>query len=231
MDLNILCAGAAKGLVGSLKETFAADTGAGIQGSFGAVGAIHDKLLAGEPCDVIVLTAALLETLTASGHVVAGTAVQLGRVRTGISVRNGEPLPDISSPAALAKSLLAAKGIYIPDAKKSTAGIHFASILQQMDIFEEVEPRLLSFPNGATAMAAMAKTTESPLIGCTQLTEIKYTEGVTVVGPLPKEFELATIYSVAVCSRATQPELARQLVELLSGPKSQTLRADGGFEL
>ncbi|HEY4072686.1 MAG TPA: substrate-binding domain-containing protein [Herbaspirillum sp.] len=233
MDLNILSAGAAKGLVTSLQESFAAGNGAGagIQGSFGAVGAIHEKMLAGGPCDVIILTAALIDELIESGLVRAGSSVPLGRVRTGIAVRGGAPLPDISNRAALAKSLQAAKEIYIPDPVRSTAGIHFANILRQLGIHAEVEPRLRAFPNGATAMAALAQTAASPAIGCTQLTEIKYTDGVALVGPLPKEFELATVYSVAICTRAAQPEIAQRLVDLLSGPQSAALRSAGGFEL
>ena len=231
MDLNILSAGAAKGLVTSLQQAFTAETGVGIAGSFGAVGAIHEKMLAGEPCDVIILTAALIDQLTQSGQVRAGSSVALGRVRTGIAVRSGQPLPDITEPASLAKSLQAAQEIYIPDPQRSTAGIHFANILQQLGIHDEVAPRLRAFPNGAIAMAALAKTEIQPAIGCTQLTEIKYTEGVTLVGPLPKQFELATLYSVAICSRSTQPEIAQRLIELLSGPQSAALRAAGGFEL
>ena len=43
MDLNILSAGASKGLVESLQAQFRAETGVGIHGTFGAVGAIKEK--------------------------------------------------------------------------------------------------------------------------------------------------------------------------------------------
>ena len=231
MDLPILSAGAAKGLVTALQQGFAADTGASIVGSFGAVGAMKEKLLAGEACDVIILTAALIEELTQSGHVLAGSSAPLGRVRTGIAVRTGQPLPDVSDRASLRASLLMARGIYFPDPKLATAGIHFLNVLKQLGILSEVEQNLRPFPNGATAMMNLAQTTEAQLIGCTQITEIKYTQGVTLVGLLPKEFELSTVYSVAVCSKAARPDIARRLVELLSGPASQAMRAEGGFEL
>ena len=39
-------------------------------------------------------------------------------------------------------------------------------------------------------MAAMAKDTGAHVIGCTQVTEIKYTAGIDLVGLLPQEFEL-----------------------------------------
>ncbi len=231
MDLPILSAGAAKGLVSALQQAFLVDTGASIQGSFGAVGAMKEKLLAGEACDVIILTAAMISELTQNGHVLAGSSAPLGRVRTGIAVRSGEPLPDISDPDSLRKSLLAAKGIYFPDPKLATAGIHFLNVLKQLDIDKDVGKYLRPFPNGATAMMNLAQSTEPQLIGCTQITEIKYTKGVALVGLLPKDFELATVYSAAVASQAAHPDIARRLVGLLSGQGSEALRAEGGFEI
>ena len=67
-------------------------------------------------------------------------------------------------------------------------------------------------------------------IGCTQISEIKYTEGVTLVGPLPHEFELATVYSVAVSADTQQPELARRFARLLCGSEADSVRAEAGFE-
>ena len=121
MDLNILSAGASKGLVESLQAKFAAETGVGIHGTFRAVGTIKEKALAGEPCDVIILTAAMIDELARFGRVLTESVAPLGRVRTAIAVREGDSLPDISSGAALRKLLLASAAIYIPDAERATA--------------------------------------------------------------------------------------------------------------
>ena len=185
MEVRILSGGAAKGVVDAVQQAFTADTGAAITGSFGAVGAMKEKLLAGEPCDVAILTAALVEQLTAAGHLVAGSAAPLGKVRTGIAVRANEALPDVSGRAALAAALRAAKGIYFPDPERATAGIHFANVLRQLGVYDEVAPCLRPYPNGATAMAAMAAAHEPQLIGCTQISEIKYSVGVQLGGALP----------------------------------------------
>ncbi|HEX5463423.1 MAG TPA: substrate-binding domain-containing protein, partial [Burkholderiales bacterium] len=135
MKLNILSAGAAKGLVTALEPQFRADTEATIEGNFGAVGAMREKFLAGDPCDVIILTAAQIDALTQQGHLVAGSGAPLGRVRTGIAVRAGQPLPAVSDASSLAASLKAAvKGVYIPDPVRSTAGIHFVGVLEKLGI-------------------------------------------------------------------------------------------------
>lgn len=230
MDLNVLSAGASKGLVESLEPQFSAETGVAIHGTFRAVGAIKERALAGEPCDVIILTAAMIDELARFGRVVPETVAVLGRVRTAIAVREGDVPPDISSREALRKLIVGSAAIYVPDIERSTAGIHVLKVLHALGIYEAILPRLRSYPNGAMAMRELARSAEARVVGCTQVTEIKYTPGVALVGPLPAEFELATAYSVGVYFKAHQPELARRFVELLSGAATRDVRLNGGFE-
>jgi molybdate transport system substrate-binding protein len=231
MDLHILSGGAASGVVKALQSDFGARTGAQLHGTFGAVGVMKEKLLAGAPCDVLILTSALIAELEQAGHVVPRTAAPLGKVKTGVAVKTGESMPDVSTADGLRAALLGARGIFFPDPQRATAGIHFINVVKQLGILAQVEKALRPFPNGATAMAEMARTDESGLIGCTQVTEILYTAGVTLVAALPREFELATVYTAAVCGKSAHPDLALQLVSLLSGPQSAELRRRGGFEL
>jgi molybdate transport system substrate-binding protein len=230
MDLPILSAGAARGLVTALAAGFAAETGAHVDGAFGAVGAMKERIKSGERCEVIILTEAMIAGLEKDGEVVPGSAAPLGRVRTGIAVRAGEPAPAIGDAALLARALAAAPAIYLPDPQRATAGIHFADVLKRLGIHADVEARLRPFPNGATAMREMADAGVPGAIGCTQITEIRYTPGVALVGPLPAEFELATVYTAAVSVRAAHPHVAHAFVRLLAGPASRALRAQGGFE-
>jgi molybdate transport system substrate-binding protein len=230
MDLKVLSGGAAKALVAAAEARFFENTGSRIQGEFGAVGMMVEKLRRGDACDVAILTAALVEALAVSGQLEAESARPLGRVQTGIAVRSGDPLPEIVGRAALAAALSAAGAIYFPDPLRATAGIHFVRVLRQLGIHDAVAPRLRPYPNGAAAMQALAQAADRQPIGCTQVTEILYTEGVTLVAPLPPEFELVTVYTAAVCTRAKEPSLARQLVALLSGGELSAIRSTAGFE-
>jgi molybdate transport system substrate-binding protein len=228
--LNLICAGAAQGLVKALHEQFTAATGANIHARFGAVGAMKEMLLKGEPCDVLVLTQALIEQLVAEGRMAGDSVAPLGRVRTGVAVRGGTPWPEVATPVALKAALLASTGVYVPDTVRSTAGIHVAKVLRQLGVDELLKDRLREFPNGATAMREMAASAEAAPIGCTQVTEIKYTPGVELVAMLPVEFELATLYTAAISTGTPHAALARQFVALLTGAQAQPLRAAGGFE-
>lgn len=228
--LNLLCAGAAQGLVKALQDRFHAETGAQVQARYGAVGAMKEALLAGQACDVMVVTAAMIGSLVAEGRLRAGGAAGLGRVRTGVAVQRGASHPDVSTPDGLKAALLAASAVYFPDPVRATAGIHFAKVMQQLGVHDALQPRFRTYPAGAIAMREMAASKEAGPIGCTQVTEILYTEGVELVGVLPAVFELATGYTAAVSSHCAQPELAARFIALLSGADTRALRVAGGFE-
>lgn len=229
-SLHILSGGAAQGLVHALRGQIYNETGRAVEGQFGAVGLMREQLLAGAPCDVLILTQSLIDELSAAGHVLPGSATPLGVVRTGVAVKSGASLPKVDTAAALKAALLAAQGIYFPDPLKATAGIHFMNVLKKLGIEPQVAGALRPYPNGATAMKELAAASGPGLIGCTQVTEILYTPGVQLVGLLPREFELATTYTAAVAARAEQPQAARMMVELLAGPAAAQLRRDGGFQ-
>jgi molybdate transport system substrate-binding protein len=227
--VNVLSGGAAAAVVKGVQAQFERETGASINGTFSAVGEMRDKLVAGAPCDVVILTQPLIAKLIESGHVVAGSAKSLGLVKTGIAVKSGAAHPRIGNREELAAAFRAASAIYHPDPEKATAGIHFMNVLKALGLDQELKSRLRPYPNGATAMGAMAKSNERGLIGCTQETEINYTQGVDLVGSLPQEFELATDYTLGICAKAQQPELALKLAALLAGRASEEVRRQGGF--
>jgi molybdate transport system substrate-binding protein len=231
LKLHILSGGAAQGVVKGIQRRFYEDTGAAIDGRFGAVGAMKEALLAGDACDVMITTEAMVGALAASGHLQGDSRAPLGRVRTGIAVPAGAPVPDIATPDALRAALRAADGIYFPDPERATAGIHFANVMRQLGVHDELQPRFRTHPNGAAAMQAMAAAGTPGLIGCTQVTEIRYTSGVTLAGLLPGEFELATVYTAAVAANTERPQLAGHFIALLAGETTRGLRVEGGFEV
>jgi molybdate transport system substrate-binding protein len=227
--LNILSGGAAQGLIKSLAPRFKALTALDIEGEFGAVGAMADRLRRGTPADLVVLTAAMIEDLTQENLIVPGSVANIGLVETAIAVRSGDPKVSVHDAVALRKALLEADAIFVPDIKASTAGIHVAKVLQQLGIADEVTTRLKIHPNGATAMRHLAASNATRPVGCTQSTEIVATPGVLLSGSLPPGCELRTMYTAAVTSRAANPRHAQALIDLLIGADQHDLRARAGF--
>jgi molybdate transport system substrate-binding protein len=227
--LNILSGGAAQGLVASLAPTFKEFTGLGIEGEFGAVGVMADKLRKGMPADMVILTAKIIADLAKENLVVGDSISDIGLVETALAVRAGDPPVSVKDAASLRAALLAADAIFVPDTKASTAGIHVAKVLGQIGIAEDVAARLKIFPNGATAMRHLSETDAVRPIGCTQSTEIINTQGVVLSGFLPPGCELSTLYTAAVTTRAADPLHARALIDLLIGADQARLRERAGF--
>jgi molybdate transport system substrate-binding protein len=227
--LNILSGGAAQGLVGSLAAKFKEKTGLDIAGDFGAVGAMADKLRAGTPTDILVLTSALIATLEKEGLADPASIKDVGRVETALAVRSADPLVSAPDAASLRAAFLSADAIFVPDTKASTAGIHVANVLTQLGIADEVESRLRIYPNGATAMRHMAQADAKRPVGCTQATEIIATPGIQLSGSLPKGFDLASMYTAAVTKGAAYAREAKILIELLTAADQADARERAGF--
>lgn len=227
--MNVLSGGAAQGLVEALAEPFRARTGLSIGGHFGAVGVMREKLLAGEPCDLLILSQALIAGLVQSGHARAESVRDVGTVHAGVAVPAGQPHPRIDTPEALKRALSQASAIYCPDPIKATAGIHFDKVLSDLGVKQTQAARMRTYPNGNTAMRAMADEGLAGAIGSTQVTEIFYTRGVELVGLLPAPHGLSTVYTAAVSANAHNPGAAQALIELMMAPEQAELRRRAGF--
>ena len=163
--LHILSAGAAQAVVGNVIREFERETGHAVKAEFGAVGAMKARMQGGAPVDVIVLTAALIDELAASGEVIAGSRIDLGKVATGVAVRSGAALPDVSCSAALRASVLGASLVVCPDPAIATAGKIVVQMKERLGIAQEMGERLKYFPNGNTAMTWLSASTGAKELG------------------------------------------------------------------
>ena len=226
----LLSGGAADGLVTALAPGFRTETGVGVQGTFGAVGAMREKLRAGEAADLVILTRPIVDELSEAGVVARDSVQDIGIVRTAIAVRAGDPVPRVATADELRAALLAADEIHFPDPALATAGIHFAKVLDRLGIAEGVAQAVRTHPNGATAMRALAASDAKAPIGCTQVTEIIITPGARLVANLPDDLGLATTYTAAVVSDAPNAALARSFVRRLTAADAAEQRRQAGFE-
>jgi molybdate transport system substrate-binding protein len=228
MKLHVVSAGAAQAVVEPLVEEMAA-CGVRIVASFGAVGAQRRIVLGEAPVDVVLLTGVMIEELIASGHVLAGSRVDLGPVCGGIAVCTGRAHPDVATPESLAACLSSASAVYIPDPAIATAGVQFNAMCARLGVLELVTSKLRKFPNGYAAMTRMAEDDLPGCVGYTQVTEIKYVRGVDMVAPVPKALQVPTVYSLGIASRASSPALAREFAARLAGPQAAPRLAAAGF--
>jgi len=229
--LNIFSAGAAQSVVMRIAEKFQRESGNLVNASYGAVGAMKTRVVAGEPADVIILTAALIDELIQQGWVVPGSRVDLGKVGTGVAVRAGTPLPDVRNARVLRGNMLAAARIVCPDPAVATAGKVVISVIDRLGIAGEVKPLLEYFPNGHAAMANLAQSSGTLEMGITQITEIVANNGVMLAGPLPAELQNIAVYSAGLAARSSHPERAKEFIRRLTGFNAQAVLSAAGFDV
>jgi molybdate transport system substrate-binding protein len=227
--VRLLSGGAAQGLVESVRPAFEAGGGRTIDGVFGAVGAMKERLLSGEPADLLILSRALIDELARAGHVVADSIRDIGEVPTSVAVRSGDAPPALGTAGDLRDALRAADEIHFPDPELATAGIHFAGVMRDLGVWDELADRRRPAANGAAAMRALAGSTARRAVGCTQATEILSTPGVMVAGALPPGCTLDTTYACAVTGHAAAPAEAAALAALLTADADRDARRRLGF--
>lgn len=226
-EVKVLSAGAVKTVVTDLAEAFRQETGHTVQLTFDTVGALRQRAAA-EPADVLILTDAAIDDLARQGIVVAGTRTDIARVGIGVAVRQGAPLPDISTPDALKQTLLAVKSlVYVDPARGATSGIHFAAVLQRLGIADAVKDKTLLWPGGFAAEAVARGQAE---LCVHQISEILPVPGVTLVGPLPKDLQKVTTYSAGLAARSAAPDAARAWLAFLARPAFKAKFAAAGLD-
>ena len=212
-EITLIAPGGIRDAIQRMIPDFERKTGHAVKATFGSGGGTKQRVISGEAFDVPVVQPPLAEVI-ASGNVVAGTETPLATVAVGVAVRKGAARPDIATPEAVRKMLLAAKSISYPDgARGAAAGVSFDATLRKLGIFDEMQPKIVRAQGGAGAMALLAKGEIE--IGLTFLSEI-HDPGVEIVGPLPREISTPTGLVGFVSTRAKAPAAARALLTYLS---------------
>jgi molybdate transport system substrate-binding protein len=220
-DLKVLGAGPVEHTFKELVPAFTRTTGHKVEGTFDTVGVIERKLKAGEKADVIILSTAAMEEMAKAGSLVAGSSAEVGRGTSGLAVRAGATVPDISTPDALKKTLLAARSVaYVDPAVGATTGIFFARLLDRLTIADEINKKAILLRRGYEVAQAVADGRAE--IGNTNLTELMPHKGVTVVGPIPEPLGLVIAYVAGVSSTSPHAESARALIGFLTSPEARS---------
>jgi molybdate transport system substrate-binding protein len=191
--------------------------------SGGAPGSIPVRLERGEQFDVIILSRSSLDRLTEEGEVRPDSRVDLVRSTIGMMVRRGEPRPDISSPEAFGRALVAAEAIGY---SASASGTYLSTVLwPKMGIWEKLEPKARRVIGERVAAVVARGDVE---VGFQQISEILPNESVELVGPIPDELQKVTTFSAGILERAHNAEDAKRLIDFLSSRSvTETIESTG----
>ena len=211
-----------------LAVKFERATGNKVKIGYDLIANVRKRIIAGETADVIMLSRPAMEDLSKQDKFAAGGMTDIAGTQVSIAVQAGAPKPDISSPDALKAALLAAKSIvYADPAKGGASGVHFAKVVEQLGLTEQLKARTMLVP-GAQAGEVLAR--REAEIGVAQASELVPVAGAQLVGPLPGEFASMTNFIAAVGAGSKQAEAAKSLIQYLAGPDAATVLKAGGFQ-
>ncbi len=183
------------------------------------------RVQAGEAFDVVVLASDAIDKLMASGHVVAGSRVDLVRSDVAIAVRAGAPKPDVASEDALRRAVLAA-----PTLGYSTgpSGVALTRLFERWGVAAEIAPRIVQAPPGVPVGTLVAR--GEVALGFQQRSELIHLEGIDLLGGMPAEVAITTIFSGGVCAASRQGDTVRRLLAFLASPATADAKRRQGME-
>ena len=226
-EVTVMSGGAVKSAFTEAVKAWERKTGNKVHATFAPAGDLRKKVAAGESADVLIVPRENLADFEKNGALAAGTQVDLAGVAMGAAVRKGAPMPDISTPEALKHTLLEARSLTYMDPTRGTSGKHFdESVLPALGIRDEVRKKAVLGEGGYIAEKVARGEVE---MAFHQMTEMLPVEGVTVVGPLPKELNKVTVYSGAVMKGAKHASEAKSLLEYLASAEGRKAFLDRGF--
>lgn len=226
-EVTLIAPGGIRAAIEKLIPGYEAKTGNKVKATYGSGLGTKKQVTNGEPFDVPVVQPPYPEVI-ASGNVIASSVTPLASVSVGVAVKKGTPKPDISTPEAVRKMLLAAKSISYPNAAGgAAAGVSFEETLKKLGIFDEMQPKIKRAQGGAGAMQLTAKGEVE--IGLTFLSEMD-DPGIDIVGPLPKSISEPTVLVGFVSAHAKDPAAAKSLLEYLSSPVAAAVYKSQGMQ-
>jgi molybdate transport system substrate-binding protein len=216
---------ATKPLLTELTRAFEARTGQAV--ALASVGGVEvaRRVQAGEAFDVVALSRDAVETLIATGHLAAGSAVDLARSPVAIAVRAGARRPDIGDEDAVRRTVLAARTI---GTSTGPSGVALAQLFERWGITPEIRDRIVTPPPGIPVGTFVASGRVE--LGFQQLSELAQLEGIDVLGPLPPAIQIVTTFAAAVGAEARQPEAARDLIAFLTSPAAAEAKRRHGMD-
>ena len=183
----------------------------------------------GDTADVVVLSRAGIDALQKLNKLVAGSDVTLASSGVGIAVKAGAPRPDISTPEALKRTLLAAKSIaYSEPSAGGASGVYFAKLLERMGIAEQMKPKT-KYPPAGGFSANLLMTGEAEL-AVQQKPELLHVAGAEIVGLLPGDLNVVTEFAAAVMAGSKNSDAAKSLIKMLQSPDAVAVFRSKGLD-
>lgn len=218
-NLKVFSTIAVQGALEALVPTFEEASGCHVGITWNTAPALVKRLQGGETADVLILNRAGMDAMARDRRVRPGTEATLASSATALAVKAGSPRPDISTPEALKRTLLAARAIsYSDPAAGGASGIYFAKLIEQLGIAREINAKT-KYPPPAGLCGDLLASGEVDL-AVQQRPELLQVPGIEILGPLPGDLHMVTVFVACVEASSAEPTTSQALIDFLRSPAS-----------
>ena len=231
--LKVLSAVGLRQVIIALTPKFEQETGHKLAVTFHSGAVIARRVQGGEAADVVVIPRAAIDDLVRAGTAIASSVVDVASSVVGAAVRRGAAKPDISSPEAFRRTLLAAKSIARPDPSLGgSSRLHIEHVLERLGIVEQLRSKtiLASHPDREQEMPGSFVASGRAEIALHQIQQLVAIPGIEIVGPLPGNLKGAFLFSAGLVAGSRREDAGRQLLDLLKRPDTLALIKSKGME-
>jgi molybdate transport system substrate-binding protein len=212
-ELRVLAGGSMTGPLSELGPQFERATGHKLVIHFDSTPNLIKQATSAAPFDLGVVPVDVFKDSAAKARFAAGPTIEIARVGYGVAVRAGAPRPDVSTPAALKKTLLDAQSIaYIP---ASAAGAYVTGVFERLGIGEAMKAK-------TKAQTATTQIPETVAKGEAELgvflVNVLMAPGVELAGSFPPELQQELVFAAAVAADTKEAEAAKAFISFLTTP-------------
>src|SRR5205807_9106633 len=195
----------------------------------------------GQPLDVSLIIAPFPGAV-ASGTIIPSSATPIANFVIAVAVPKGAAKPDVSTPSAVKKALLAAKSIGYEDPDFTVAGQGPWEALNKLGIADQVATKSqVELGPGAQGISPAATNnaikTSKRLengeidIGMLMLSDmLPEKDKYDIVGVLPREISTPVPVVGFISTHASNPAAAKALLQYLASSEAAAIWKDAGYE-
>ncbi len=223
-ELKVIAGGSMTASLNALAAPFEKASGHKLSIHFDSTPNIIARVNSGTPFDVVVVPVDVFKDAAAKARFAPGPTIDIARVGYGVIVRAGATKPDISTPDAFKKALLAAPSIaFLP---ASAAGAYVTKVFERLGIAEEMKAK--TKVQAAPAQIAPAVAEGEAGLGVF-LTNVLVAPGVELVGPFPGELQQELVFTSAVAADTKEADAAKALIDYLKTQEATAIIKAAGM--
>jgi molybdate transport system substrate-binding protein len=223
-SIEVLSTLALRGVLLEIADEFRALTGLAFTATYKSTNAVLNLIADGASADMTIITREAIDRLVGEGIIVDGSTADLAQSAVGLAVRAGAPKPDISTVAALRRTLLETKSIAFT--RLGASGVHFASVIERLGIADDVRRKAHI---GDAYIGEVVARGEAEM-AVQQISELMPVKGIDIVGPLPDDVQKISVFAAGIFRAARNPDAAKKLIAHLAEPRLAPVLISKGLE-